>query len=152
MIKRNIYGIPSMIYIFIDYKLGKFKHEISYTFGFIFQTLGYSFSFISEIGQLKESDILIIYGYTDPTIEELIAIAQHFITIFIPCEPDLFDPKSLTRDKLKRNIKEVKLLSKTPIISNRSFSYPAENYSESKIQAGKINFDLVGNIFFHLAN
>jgi hypothetical protein len=141
-----------MIYIFIDYKLGKFKHEISYTFGFIFQTLGYSFSFISEIGQLKESDILIIYGYTDPTIEELIAIAQHFITIFIPCEPDLFDPKSLTRDKLKRNIKEVKLLSKTPIISNRSFSYPAENYSESKIQAGKINFDLVGNIFFHLAN
>ncbi|HPX63605.1 MAG TPA: hypothetical protein PK187_05575 [Candidatus Syntrophosphaera thermopropionivorans] len=152
MIKSNIYGIPSMIYIFIDYKLEKFKNEINYTYGFIFQTLGYSFSFVSDIGELKEDDILFIYGYTDPTIEELVAIAQHFITIFIPCEPDLFDPKSMTMDKLKRNLKMVKLLSKTPVISSRSFSYPAENYSESKIQAGKINFDLVGNIFFHLAH
>ena len=54
-------------------------------------------------------------------------------------------------EKLRRSLKTIKLLSQTPVISARSFSYPAENYSESEVHAGKINFDLVGNLFFHLA-
>jgi hypothetical protein len=141
-----------MISIFIDYKLTRFQHEIKYAFSFIFQTLGYSFCFISDTGKLKENDVLIIYGYTDPTVEELKSIAQHYITIFIQSDPDLFDPKAYNVEKLRRSLKTIKLLSQTPVISVRKFDYPAENYSESSIQAGKINFDLVGNVFFHLAN
>jgi hypothetical protein len=140
-----------MISIFIDYKLTRFQHEIKYAFSFIFQTLGYSFCFISDTGQLKKNDILFIYGYTDPTREELKSIARHYITIFIQSDPDLFDPKTYNVEKLRRSLKTIKLLSLTPVISVRKFDFPAENYSESSIQAGKINFDLVGNIFFHLA-
>lgn len=140
-----------MISIFIDYKLTRFQHEIKYAFSFIFQTLGYSYCFISETGQLKENDVLFIYSYTNPTREELKGIARHYITIFIQSEPDLFDAKACNVEKLRRSLKTIKLLSQTPVISARKFDYPAENYSESNIHGGKINFDLVGNIFFHLA-
>lgn len=141
-----------MVSIFIDYKLTRFQQEIKYAFSFIFQSLGYSFSFISDTGKLKSNDILLIYGYTDPTPEELKSIAQHYITIFIQSEPDLFDPKAFTREKLRSSLREIKLLSLTPVLSVRKFDYPAENYSDSAIHAGKINFDLVGNVFFHLAS
>ncbi len=140
-----------MISIFIDYKLTKFQHEIKHAFSFIFQTLGYSFCFIADTGKLKENDILFIYGYTDPTVEELKTVAQHYITIFIQADPDLYDPKAYNAEKLRNSIRMIKLLSQTPVISVRNFDYPAENFSESTIHAGKINFDLVGNIFFHLA-
>ncbi|NLN85890.1 MAG: hypothetical protein GX135_07325 [Candidatus Cloacimonetes bacterium] len=140
-----------MISIFIDYKLARFQHEIKYAFSFIFQTLGYGFCFISDTGQLKDNDILIIYTYSEPTVEELKGIARHFITIFIQSEPDLFDPSAMDPEKLRKSLRTIKLLSQTPVLSTRNFSFPAENYSETQVHAGKINFDLVGNIFFHLA-
>ncbi|MDZ4181344.1 MAG: hypothetical protein U1B83_00600, partial [Candidatus Cloacimonadaceae bacterium] len=141
-----------MVSIFIDYKLQRFQREIKYAFSFILQSLGYSYSFISDTGQLKPNDILVVYGYTDPTVEELKSLARKYITIFIQSDPDLFDPKSYNPEKLRKSIREIKLLSPTPVISARKFDYPAENYSESDIHAGKINFDLVGNVFFHLAS
>jgi len=141
-----------MISIYIDFKLQRYQREIKYAFSFVLSTLGYSHCFISDTGQLKENNILMIYGYSDPTNEELTAIARHYITIFIQSDPDLFDPHGYTPEKLRKNLKEVKLLSPTPVISARKFDYPAINYSESDVHAGKINFDLIGNVWFHLAS
>lgn len=141
-----------MISIFIDYKLQRFQREIKYTFSFVLQSLGYSYSFISDTGQLKDNNILMIYGYNEPTMEELKSVGKRYITIFIQCEPDLLDPKNYNQDKLRRNLREIKLLTMTPVLSQRKLDHPAENYSESGVQAGKINFDLIGNTFFHLAS
>ena len=140
-----------MISIFIDYKLTRYQHEIKYTLSFIFQTLGLGYCFIADTGQLNENDILLIYGYTEPTVAELRSIAQRYITVFIQSDPDLFDPKAYNLEKLRRSLKVVKLLSPTPVLSARKFEHPAENIFESEIHAGKINFDLVGNVFFHLS-
>ena len=141
-----------MISIVIDSKVTRWTREIKYVFGFIFQTLGYNFRFLEELEDLKVNDILLVYGYTEPTPEELKSLAKHFITFFIPCDPDFFDAKAYSADRLRRCMREIKLLNITPVISNRKFEYPAENYTESDISGGKINFDLVGNLFLHLSN
>jgi hypothetical protein len=141
-----------MVSIFIDYKLARFQREIKYAFSFVFQTLGYSHCFISDTGKLKDNDILLIYGYTDPSAEDLKGIARRYITIFVLCDPDLYDPKAFNPDKLRKNLREIKLLSPTPVISQKKIEFPAENFSDSEIHAGKINFDLIGNVFFHLAS
>lgn len=141
-----------MISIFIDYKLTRFQHEIKHALNFIFQTLGYGYCYIADTGQLKDNDILLIYGYTEPTSEELKSIARRYITIFIQSDPNLFDPKGFSLEKLRSSLKVIKLLSPTPVISARQFQHPAENFSDSSIHAGKINFDIVGNVFFHLAS
>jgi hypothetical protein len=142
----------SMVSIFIDYKLARFQKEIKYIFSFVFQSLGYSFRFIADADKLKTNDIFLIYGFTEPTVEELKSLAKHYISFFIPCDPDLFDDKAYTADRIRRSLREVKLLSITPVVSARKFDYPAENYTENDMHAGKINFDLVGNIFLHLSN
>lgn len=141
-----------MVSIVIDTKLSRFGREIKYSLGFIFQTLGYSHRFIDDVDNLKPNDILLIYGLTEPTVEELKTLASKYITIFIPCDPDFYDPKAYSADRLRRSLREVKLLTMTPVISARKFEYAAENYTESEISGGKINFDLVGNVFLHLSN
>ena len=142
-----------MIFIQIDFKLERFQKEIKHSLDFIFQSLGYSYAFIGESGlaKLKTTDILLIYAFSEPSMEDLKVLAKHSITIYIPADAELYDPKVYSGGKLKRNLKEVKLISPTPVISPRSFNYPAENYSEMGINAGKFNFDLVANVFFHLA-
>ncbi len=141
-----------MVSIIIDPKLSRFHKEMKYVFRFIFDSLGYRISFITEIKELKPNDIFLIYGLTEPTPEELKELAKYYITFFIPCDFELYDPKAYTADRLRRSLREVKLLSVTPVISARKFEYLAENYTEADVNGGKINFDLVGNIFFHLAN
>ena len=56
-----------MISIVIDRKVSRWTKEIKYVFGFMFQTLGYNFRFLEELEELKANDILLIYGYTEPT-------------------------------------------------------------------------------------
>lgn len=141
-----------MISIYIDYRLQRYLPEIKFAFKFVLSNLGYSHSFISDTAHLKDNDILMIYGYTEPTFEELSILARRYIAIFIQSDPELFDPQGYTPDKLKKSLKEIRLLSATPVISARSFDFPAINYSEQDIHAGKINFDLIGNVFFHLSS
>jgi len=142
----------SMVSIVIDQKLSRFAREIKYTFIFIFESLGYRCQFIDDLEKLKPNDIFLLYGYTELSVEELQRLAQLYITFFIPCDPDFYDEKAYSADRLRRSMREIKLLSTTPVISNRKFDYAAENYTESDMHGGKINFDLVGNIFLHLSN
>ncbi|MDD2684333.1 MAG: hypothetical protein PHY21_09460 [Candidatus Cloacimonetes bacterium] len=140
-----------MIAIYIDYKLQRFMNEIKYSFRYIFDNRGLAYRFVKDEQELKPNDIFIIYGMAEPEAEELKAIARHYITIFILCEPELYEKGSYSPDKLRRNLRDVKLLYSTKIISGRAFSHVAENYIDEDTCGGKINFDLVGNVFFQLS-
>jgi hypothetical protein len=140
-----------MISIFIDNRLGKYKNEIKYSFDFIFRSLGYNHRFISSPDKLKPNDILLIYNLNEPTLEELKPIAGEYITFYIPADVKLYDYRALSPDKIRRYLREIKLLAMTPVLSERKCDTAAENICDEDISAGKINFDLVGNIFFHLA-
>ena len=141
-----------MISVLIDYKLDKYNREIRYTFDFIFDTLGLSHRFISDQSSLRQQDILLLYGLIEPTIDELQTLAKEYITIFIQSEPKLYDANGYSPEQLRRVLRDVKLFTQTPIISERKFEYPAENYTDLDIHACKITFDLPGNIFYHLSN
>jgi len=142
----------SMISVLIDYKLDRYTREIKYTFDYIFETLGLSHRFISDPVHLRQHDILLLYGLLEPTIEELQTLTKQYITIFIPSDPKLYEASGYSPDQLRRVLRDVKLFTPTPVIANRKFDYPAENYTELDIHACKINFDLVGNIFYQLSN
>lgn len=140
-----------MISVLIDYKLEKYSREIRYTFDFIFDTLGLSHRFITKSEHLRQHDILLLYGLIGPTIEELQKITSSYITIYIQSDPKLYEPGGYTPDQLRRAIREVKLFTPTPVIASHKFDFPAENYTEIEIHGCKVNFDLAGNIFYHLA-
>lgn len=109
-----------MVSIFIDYKLQRFTREIEYSFRHIFQTLGYGYRFIVDTDELKPTDILIIYSMSEPDEENLKAIAKHYITIFIQCDHELYESSAYTPERLRRSLKEIKLLYKTPVVDRKS--------------------------------
>ncbi|MFO7660758.1 MAG: hypothetical protein R6V77_07580 [Candidatus Cloacimonadaceae bacterium] len=141
-----------MISVLIDYKLDRYTREIKYTFDFMFETLGLSHRFITDTAHLRQHDILLLYGLLEPTLEELKTLTQQYIIIFIPSDPKLYEQGGYTPDQLRRVLREIKLYTQTPVIADRKFDYPAENYTELDIHACKVNFDLAGNIFYHLSN
>ena len=140
-----------MISIFIDHKLERFTKEIRYTFDFIFQTLGFEHRFVSDAEELSATDIVILYSLTEPDEEHIRSLARHYITFSIVFDAGLWEPNGLNSENLRRHLKEGKLLYPTQIISTRGFNLVAENYIDEEVSGGKINFDLVGNVFYHLA-
>jgi hypothetical protein len=140
-----------MISIFIDHKLERFSKEIRYSFDFIFQVLGFAHRFVQDPEALKPQDLVILYSFSEPDEEQIKALAKHYITIYITCDIKLYEPGALNAETLRRYMKEKKLLYPTQIICSRAFHNVAENYIDQEISGGKINFDLVGNVFFHLS-
>lgn len=140
-----------MISIFIDHKLERFTKEIRYTFDFIFQTLGFEHRFVSDAEELSATDIVILYSLSEPDEEHIRSLARHYITFSIVFDAGLWEPNGLNSENLRRHLKEGKLLYPTQIISTRGFNLVAENYIDEEVSGGKINFDLVGNVFYHLA-
>ncbi len=140
-----------MIAIFIDHKLERFTKEIRYSFDFVFHSLGLCHRYESDHQKLKANDIVILYSFSEPDEQQIKILAKHYLTIFIPCDTKLYEPAGMNPESLKRYLKQKKLLYPTHIISSRAFNSVAENYIDEEISGGKINFDLVGNIFYHLA-
>lgn len=140
-----------MISIFIDHKLERFTREIRYTFDFIFRVLGFEHRFVSDPEELSEMDIVILYSLSDPDEAHIRSLGRHYITFSIVFDSVLWKPDGLNSESLRRYLKEGKLLFNTPIISSRGYNLIAENYIDEDVSGGKINFDLVGNIFYHLA-
>jgi len=141
-----------MISIYIDYKLQRFMNEIKYSFRYIFDNRGLAYRFVKSEQELKPGEIFIIYSVSEPAEDQLKAIARHYVTIFIMCEPELYEKGAYSPDKLRRNLHDVKLLYSTKVIAGRPYHHVAENYIDSDTRGGKINIDLVGNVFFHLSS
>ncbi len=140
-----------MIAILTDSKLEHLKKEIRYTCDLIMGSLGYSYKYVEDTVDLRETDVLLIYGFVMPTEEELSILAKRFVTIYIPADAELYDPKTCKPERLKKNLREIKLLSVTPVISAAKFDYPAKSIIDAQMNAGLISFDLIGNIFFQVA-
>lgn len=147
----NWWNLNSMISIFIDRKLERFTREIRYSFDFIFQVLGFAHRYVADPEALKPQDIVILYSLNEPDEEQIKALARHYITIYIACDTKLYEPGGLNPESLRRYMKEKKLLYPTQIICSRGFNNVAENYIDKEFCGGKINFDLVGNVFYHIS-
>jgi len=141
-----------MIAIYIDKKTVRFEQEIKYTFDFIFRTLGYQYKFIRSIDDARENDIIFFYGLIEPTESEILIVAHNRAMFFIPAEPDLLQPGLLKKEQIEERIKEAKYLKDVPIVTDRDLEVPIVYYKNKNLFFGSFNFDLLGNIFFHLIN
>lgn len=141
-----------MISIFIDHKLERLTREIRYTFDFIFEVLGFGYRFVNEPSDLKATDIVLLYSLNEPSEKQIKTLAKHYVTISIVCDSQLYDPKAMNAESLSRRLKSGNLMFETKIISSKGFNNIAENYIDEGYSGGKINFDPVANIFYHLSS
>jgi hypothetical protein len=140
-----------MIAIMIDRKLERYSEVIKYTFSFIFETLGYPFRFIDMIGELRKNELIFFYGLLEPSSEEKQQFTKNPTVFFIKAETDLLSAGKFSQEEIIAKLQEIKLFSIVPIISEKEFQYPLLTYKVNDIFWGQYNFDVIGNIFFHLS-
>lgn len=140
-----------MIAIMIDRKLERFGDIIKYTFRFIFDTLGIQYRFINKINELKKHEIIFFYGLLEPSNDEKTIFTFNRLVFFIKADTDLLTTGRINRDELLERLQEIKLQTVIPVLSNKEFQYPLITYKVNDIYWGQFNFDIIGNIFFHLS-
>lgn len=141
-----------MIAIYIDHKLKKSENEIKYSFSFIFKTLGYEFKFVTQLDQILPNDILIYYTSDNLTMKETHQLAMNRLFFHIPTFEELLQPGKMTQAEIENYTQEIMLNKKIPVIHKEMIRYPIQYFKQKEIFIAKLNFDLVGNIFFHLIN
>ena len=146
-----------MISILIDRKLEAYERKIRYAFDFIFGTLGYEYRFVKRLNELNESDMLFFYSLIEPTNDELRSLGSHRLMMVCPVEIEqaghfnIYDPATQRRGRLEEIIREVNLYRPLPVIAGRPFDHPLMAHGGGQQTIGRFGFDIVGNVFYHLA-
>jgi len=141
-----------MIAIMIDRKLERFAELTRYTFSFIFDTLGLSYRFINRISELRKNEIIFFYGLLEPSTEEKNQFSSNPTVFFIKADTDLLTTGRINREEIGNKLHEIKLHTIIPILSSKEFQHPLVTYRVNDIFWGQYNFDIIGNIFFHLSS
>ncbi len=152
-------GVNHMISVFIDDSLDKYIKEIKYSFEFLLNTLGYTWKFLGKDEIPANQDILLYYAPSLPNEDYLERLTKKIPVIFIISEKELFIPGIISGNSLKDRIKEftlthkeIDLTVKLPIITTANYKYPLSISLSEGFGYGKFEFDIIGNIFFHLSD
>ncbi|MCD4652301.1 MAG: hypothetical protein K8S56_11050, partial [Candidatus Cloacimonetes bacterium] len=140
-----------MFAVYLDRKLERFQRQVQYSLDFLFETSGYSHRLIYNLSELRDTDIILVYGMIEPTEDEVRQIAQGRIMFFIPCEPELLKEEPLRRSLVENMLTERKFNYAVPILTNKEKAKPVIVKRSEDYYFGKYNFDLIANIFFHLS-
>ncbi len=141
-----------MISVYIDKKLEKYTDKINYTLDYIFNILGYSWKILKEDDCPEENDTLLYY--TENTLEkdDLHKLAKHFSLIFVKADLDFYNSGTYFGDKLKNSIRRIEILKKIfPIICQKNIEHPILINKSQNFDYACIEFDIIGNVFFHLS-
>ncbi|MCD4819442.1 MAG: hypothetical protein K8S23_12190 [Candidatus Cloacimonetes bacterium] len=141
-----------MIAVYCDKKLDKLKDEIKFSFDFIFKTLGYEYKFINTIEQLTDNDILIYYGFNKPEMKDAYVLAFNKIMFYLPVETGLLTKGFYKQSEIIKRKRKLKFNTTITVLSENTFKQPIGYFFDDELVYGVFNFDLVGNIFFHLVN
>ncbi|MCD4827961.1 MAG: hypothetical protein K8R90_00840 [Candidatus Cloacimonetes bacterium] len=146
-----------MISVLIDRKLEQYERKIRYSVDFIFSTLGYKYRFVKQLSDLEERDMLFFYSLIEPTNDELLAVGPQRLMFVCPVEIEqagrfnIYDPGTQKRSRLREIVREIQLYKAAPVIAGRPFQHPLMVQSTGQQTTGRFGFDLIGNVFYHLA-
>ncbi|RLC47391.1 MAG: hypothetical protein DRH57_04140 [Candidatus Cloacimonadota bacterium] len=140
-----------MISVVYSPDLEKYSEQIKYTLSFIFDALGFSY----EIGDSlsKDNDFPIIIYYTNQKLElediEYFSKGRVFITV--PFDEFLYKTDLIITKQITQYLHRINIKQEIPILSEQEFSNPISIIALQKNYYAKLNFDIIGNIFFHVS-
>ncbi|MBP7563974.1 MAG: hypothetical protein KA886_09330 [Candidatus Cloacimonetes bacterium] len=141
-----------MISVYIDKNLEKHASKINYALENLFSILGYSWKILTNDDCPKDNETLIYYCDKLLEKEDLDRLAKHFSLIYIKADTDFYTNGVYSGEKLKNNIRRIEILKKVfPIICQKNIEHPILISKALQYEYASIEFDLIGNIFFHLA-
>ena len=141
-----------MVAVYIDPVVEKYIRQVKFTLGYMLSVLGYSWKYIDPDNALSPNDIVIYYSPTLPDQSVIDLMMSKFTFIFIPFNKELYIPGHYSGDHLKYNLKTFKYIDDIPFIcSKRTHKIPIQLYEENGSKYCVLEFDIIGNLFFHMS-
>lgn len=143
-----------MIAIYIDDNSNSdLNMMISYIVEFTFVTLGYSYKVIYSLKGLTPLDVVIWYDSKGVSKEYVTKIAKKLPVILVRYHENLYIPSQLKGANLTSKIKKMGFYNEViPIIHNNLLTELVESIKDSKIALVILNFDIFGNLYYHLTD
>jgi len=143
-----------MIAIYIDENSNSnLNTMILYIVEFTFGTLGYSYKIIYSLKGLTEFDVLIWYDSKSVKKEFLAQYAKKIPIVLVRYHENLYIPSQLKGTNLTSKIKKLRFYNEViPIIHNNILSELVEGMKDNKIALIVLNFDILGNLYYHLTD
>ncbi len=140
-----------MISLVCHQELEKYQEQINYTLSFIFNALGFSYKLENELSRDIDQPVIIYYTNEKLKIEDIEYFSKGRIFITIPFNEFLYQTDLIITRQITRYLHKIKIHQKLPILSEQELKDPISVIALQSNYYSKFNFDIIGNIFFHLS-
>jgi len=142
-----------MIAVYIDPAIEKYNRQVRYSIEYLLEMSGFFWKYLEADTELSPNDLILYYSVNLPADDYVDWLTKHFSFIYIPFIKDFYLPGFYNGDSLRNYIKYFKYETEIPIISAKKFTKAPLNLTHRKDNLyAYFEFDLIGNIFFHLSN
>ena len=142
-----------MVAVYIDPIAGKYVKQIKFSIEYLLKICGFSWRYLDEEIGVLPNDIILYYSPKFP--DEVYAnwMIENTRFIFIPFVKDFYVQGFFTGDVLKQNMKTFVFEVELPYISTtRVKKTPINMLEKIGHKYYYLDFDMIGNIFFHLVD
>ena len=142
-----------MIAIHIDTDIEKYNRQIKFSIEYILNICGFDWKYLDADPDLNSNDIIIFYSQFEPTQYYKDTMLKRHTFIYIPFFKEFYVPGTFSGDKLKNSIKTIKEINDLPFLCTKKTSdEPIKITDENGNVYCSFEFDLIGNVFFHLSD
>ena len=143
-----------MFAVMVDHRLREHRAKIDYSIAYLFSVLGYSYRILADDEYARVEEIPFMYVSDKQIVEDYLADNPRGFAICILHDPIHYTYDNLGKSDIKQMLKSFNIGYEIPYLCSREIVEPISFTCDSqkkRFYVGVFHFDLIGNIYFHLA-
>jgi len=142
-----------MIAIYVDPAVNKYLKQIQFSIEYLMNMSGFFWKYLEAETELHKNDVILYYSSSLPDQDYVDWMIENYTLIFIPFDKHFYLPGGYSGDVLKNNLKLLNYEVELPYISaKKNIKTPINIKELAGSKYCLYEFDLIGNLFFHLAD
>jgi hypothetical protein len=143
-----------MFAVMVDHRLREHRAKINYSIDYLFSVLGYSYRILADDEYARVEEIPFMYVSDKQIVEDYLADNPRGFAICILYDPIHYNYDNLSKADIKQMQKSFNIGYDIPYLCSREIVEPISftcDSNKKRFYVGVFHFDLIGNIYFHLA-
>lgn len=144
-----------MFAVKIDLMLEEHRSKIIYALDYLFSVAGYSYRLLEDSEVARSNEVLFYYTGSKQEIGRYLSGSLSGFSICVLYDGMHYDYSEISADEFDKYLQSMNIGYELPYLCSRKLDEPISLYYDKKhgkFYVGLINFDLLGNLFFHLTS